>query len=173
MGKQLRVVFDRETIAERVRKMGEEIDAYYRGEPVVIICVLKGAFLFFSDLVRAVKTPAQLDFVRLASYGNNTETSHNISFTKDVELPLEGRHVLVVEDIIDTGRTIAFLLNQLKARGAKSLKVAAMIDKSERREVGSVHADFVGFDLDAGFIVGYGLDYAEQYRGLPDICELI
>ena len=164
----LRIVYDENMIRTRVRELAKEIDSLYGDEPLVIVCVLKGAFLFFSDLVRALTISPELDFVRLASYGEGMKSGGTVSFTKDIELSLEGKHVLIVEDIIDSGRSMDFLLRQLSARGAKSLKIAALIDKKERREV-PVHADFVGFALPAGVIVGYGLDYAERYRALPAV----
>lgn len=124
--------------------------------------------MFFADLVRHITVKPELDFVRLASYGNASESSRTVSFTKDVEITLEGKHVLIVEDIVDTGRSMDFLMKQLAARGAKSLRLAVLIDKTERREV-AVTSDFIGFSLPEGFIVGYGLDYAEKYRELDGI----
>ena len=165
---ELRVVYDAETIQTRIKEMAAEIDAIYKDEPVVVVCVLKGAFMFFTDLVKNLTISPELDFVRLASYGNETESQEHIAFTKDIELSIKDKHVLIVEDIVDSGRSMAFLLHQLEARGAKSLRIAALIDKRERRVV-PVYPDFVGFDLPAGFIVGFGLDYAERYRELPAV----
>ena len=149
---RMRLVYDEETIARRVRELAAEIDALYGDEPLVIICVLKGAFMFFSDLVK-------------------TAGSSNVAFTKDVEISLQGKHVLVVEDIVDSGHTMDFLLRQLGTRGARSLRLAVLLDKQERRQV-PVLAHFVGFALPAGFIVGYGLDYAERFRALPALYEI-
>ena len=165
---QLRIVYDESAIHARVRELAAEIDAVYRDEPLVVVCVLKGAIFFFSDLVRALTIAPELDFVRLASYGDGMQSKRNVAFTKDLELSIEGKHVLIVEDIIDSGHSMDFLLKQLGARGAKSLRLATLIDKAERREV-PVHADFVGFALPVGFIVGYGMDYAEHYRALPAV----
>ena len=165
---KLRVLYDADTIRARVRELAGQIDALYGNEPLVVVCVLKGAFLFFSDLVRELSISPELDFVRLASYGNGTESSCSVAFTKDIEVSIEGKHVLIVEDIIDSGSSMHFLLRQLEAGGARSLRVAVFIDKRERREF-PVRADFVGFALTSGFIVGYGLDYAEHYRALPAI----
>jgi hypoxanthine phosphoribosyltransferase len=162
------VLFSKERIADRVSALALEINRLYAGQPLVVICVLKGAFMFFSDLVRRITLRPRLDFVRIASYGHSTRQGERIFFTKDVELPLQGEHVLVVEDVVDTGRSMDLLLRQLGARGASSLRLAALVDKSERREV-DVKVDFVGFPLSEGFIVGYGLDYAEKYRELPEI----
>lgn len=171
--KELKPIFSAEAIAARVKELGAELDRHYGDEPVVAVCVLKGASIFFADLVRTMKKPnVELDFVRLSSYGMSDSSARNISFSKDVDISLEGKHVLVVEDIIDTGHSMTFLMGQFAARGARSLKLAAMVDKYERREV-NVDADFVGFSVKEGFLVGYGLDYAEQYRQLPGIAEVI
>ena len=168
---EMKEVFSAEAIQNRVRAIAAEIDALYGNEPVVVICVLKGAFPFFSDLVRAMKKDVFIDFVRLASYGEGTESCETVRITKDVEISLEGRNVLIVEDIIDTGRSMDFFIRYCRSRGASSVRLAALIDKQERREL-SVPVDFTGFSLPAGFIVGYGLDYAERYRTLPAIYEL-
>ena len=167
---RLKPLLTEEQIQTRITELAGEINAVYKGEPLVVVCVLKGAFMFFSDLVKRLDGSPQLDFVRLASYGNASESSHTINFTKDVEIKLEGKHVLIVEDIIDTGHSMDFLVRQFRARGAKSLRLAVLLDKKERREV-SIFADFVGFALPSGFVVGYGLDYAESYRELPAIYE--
>lgn len=162
---QLKPLFTEDEIRQRIDALAADINKLYAGEPLVVICVLKGAFMFFTDLVKRLDCKPELDFVRLASYGHGT-SNKAINFTKDVELSLAGKHVLVVEDIIDTGHSMDFLFRQLAARGAKSLRLAALIDKHERREV-PVTAHFVGFALPGGFIVGYGLDCAERYRELP------
>lgn len=170
--RNMRCLFTREQIAERVREIGAEINALYEGKPLVVVCVLKGAVLFFSDLLKEITVEPEIDFVRVASYGDGTTTTRSVSFTKDIELSLKDKHVLLVEDVIDSGHTMDFLLRQLQARGAASLKVAVLIDKRERREV-TIVPDFSGFLLDDGFIVGYGLDCAERYRELPAIYELL
>lgn len=171
--KELKLVYSQAQIQERIAALGADIDLCYGDAPLVVVCVLKGASIFFADLVRAIKKPAvELDFVRLSSYGTHASSSKTITFSKDVELSLHGKHVLIVEDVVDTGHTMHFLIQQFTARGAESLRVAALVDKHERREK-SVMTDFAGFFLQAGFIVGYGLDYAEQYRNLPAIYEVI
>lgn len=171
--KGLKRVFSEEQIRQRVGELAAETDALYGDEPLVAICVLKGACIFFADLVRAMKKPnIELDFVRLSSYGMEDASTRTITFKKDVDLALQGKHVLIVEDVIDSGHTMDFLLRQFAARGARSLRLAALVDKHERREV-DVATDFVGFALDTGFIVGYGLDYAERYRQLPAVYEVI
>lgn len=170
----LRSVYSAEDIAARVKSVAAEINALYRTaeEPLVMVCVLKGAFMFFADLVKRIEVHPEIDFVRLASYGRHSASGGAITFGKDVDISLTGKHVLVVEDVIDSGLTMDFLLKQFKARGAKSLRLAVLIDKQERREV-DVQADFTGFVLHEGFIVGYGLDYAERYRELPAIYEVL
>ena len=171
--KELRPVFTAEQIAGRVQELAEMIDARFGQEPLVAVCVLKGGFVFFSDLVRCLRNPRlELDFVRLASYGKSEVSSGHVHFGKDVEIELCDKHVLVVEDIVDSGRSMRFLLDQFAARKPRSLSLAALVSKRERREA-NVVVDFVGFDLQQGFIVGYGLDYAEQYRALPGIYEII
>ena len=161
-----------EQIAERVDSLGREITAAYTGSgPLVCICVLKGAFLFFADVIRQIDREIEVDFVRLASYGTGTARSEDIVFSKDLEIPIEGKDVLVIEDIVDTGHSMDFLLHVLRRRNPKSLKICALIDKHERRVL-DVHVDFAGFELTDGFIVGYGLDYAERYRELGGIYEL-
>ena len=162
------VLFSREQIAARVGTLAREIDYFYAGQALVIICVLKGGFMFFSDLIRQITLSPRLDFVRIASYGHKTSRDERIYFTKDVELPLRGEHVLIVEDIVDTGRSMDFLFRQFEARGALSLRLAALVDKFERREV-DIKVDFAGFSVSKGFVVGYGMDYAEKYRELPEI----
>lgn len=166
----LKPLFTEEQIRIRLDQLAGQINTLYADEPLVVVCVLKGAFMFFSDLVKRLTCQPELDFVRLASYGRETASAKAINFTKDVEISLEGKHVLIVEDIVDTGHSMDFLLRQLAARGARSLRLAVLLDKHERREV-PVTAHFVGFTLPAGFVVGYGLDYAERYRELPALYE--
>lgn len=165
-------VFSRESIARRVMELGAEIDAAYGREALVAICVLKGAYMFFGDLTRSIRNPnMELDFVRLSSYGMNSASSRHVVINKDIETDIFEKHVLVVEDIVDSGHTMRFLLDHLIARRPKSAAVAALVDKKERREV-NVEVRFAGFSLPAGFIVGYGMDYAEHFRNLPEICEI-
>ncbi|EGB15715.1 hypoxanthine phosphoribosyltransferase [Pseudodesulfovibrio mercurii] len=159
-------------IAERNAELGREISRSYQGESsLVCICVLKGAFLFFADIIRRIDREIEIDFVRLASYGSATSRSEDIVFSKDLEIAIEGKDVLVIEDIVDTGHSMDFLLHVLRRRNPKSLKICALIDKHERREK-AVTVDFAGFKLNDGFIVGYGLDYDERYRELDGIYEL-
>lgn len=155
-------------IAGRVQELADEISRDYAGGEILMIGVLKGAFIFMADLVRAMSIACQTDFIRAASYGAGSESSGNIVITKDVELAIDGRDVLIVEDIVDTGLTLRHIVDTLRLRNPKSIKVCAFIDKRERRKV-PFEADYVGFSMDDGFVVGYGLDFNEQYRFLPDV----
>jgi len=154
-----------------LNSLAERINRDYSGKSLVLIGVLKGAFIFMADLARRLSIPVQMDFVRLASYGEKSETCGSVQITKDIELSVKGRHVLVVEDIVDTGITINFYLEHLKTHCPESVRVCALIDKSERRRV-EVAVDYVGLSMD-GFLVGYGLDFSEKHRNLPAIYEVI
>ncbi len=164
-------LFDRAQIDARAKELGRDISAHYGDEPVVCVCVLKGAYAFFTDLMRNLTIHPLMDFVRLSSYADQTSRCAKMVFSKDMEIDIKDKHVLVVEDIVDTGHSMKFLTKVLEARGPKSIRIAAMIDKNERREV-DIQVDFVGFSLEKGYIVGYGLDYAEQYRELDGIYHL-
>ncbi len=171
--KEIRTLISAEEIAQRIQVLAKEIDAVYGDEPLVVVGVLKGASIFFADLVRALKKPnIELDFVRVCSYGYKEYSSHSVSMNKDVELPLGGKHVLIVEDIVDTGHSLNYLYELFGKRNIESLRTVVLLDKKERREV-KVTPDFVAFHIEKGFVVGYGLDYAEKYRNLPDICVII
>lgn len=168
----LRTRFCKAEIESRISEIAREINETYGDEPLVVICVLKGAFVFFSDLVRQITDPnMELDFVRLSSYGKSDSSSGHVVFGKDTEVDVRGKHVLVVEDIVDSGITMKFMAEQFLARKPLSFRVAALVDKRERR-VANINVDFPGFILDKGFLVGYGMDYAERYRTLSDICEI-
>jgi|UniRef100_A0A7C3SIY1 hypoxanthine phosphoribosyltransferase len=167
-----RLLLSRDVIARRVQELAAQISSDYRGQDLLMVGILKGAFIFLADLVRALDFPVEIDFVRLRSYGNGTTSSGEVCITKDVELPVEGRHVLIVEDIVDIGYTLHFLREHLAARHPRSLKICCLIDKKERRAV-DVPLDYVGFTVEKGFLVGYGLDCAEKFRTLPDVYELI
>ena len=164
-------LFDRNQIETRARELGRQISEHYGDEPVVCVCVLKGAYAFFTDLMRNLTIHPTMDFVRLSSYADQTSRKSKMVFSKDMEIDIRDKHVLVVEDIVDTGHSMQFLTKVLEARWPKSISIAAMIDKTERREV-DIRVDFLGFPLDKGYIVGYGLDYAEQYRELDGIYDL-
>lgn len=167
-----RVVFDKDVIAKRVRELGQAISRRYKDEPLVCVCVLKGAFVFFADLMRSLDIDPELDFVRLASYAGGTSREGKMIFSKDMEVSIEDKHVLIVEDIVDTGHSMQYLTRVLEARNPRSIAIAALVDKNERREL-DVTVDFSGFALDKGFIVGYGLDYDEKYRGMDGVYELV
>jgi len=162
-------LYTAQQIAQRISELAEEIDRDYRGREILMVAVLKGSFLFVADLIRATKTPAVIDFVRLASYGSATQSSGIIELRKDLEMSIKDRDVLVVEDIVDSGLTLESLRTMLLNRQPASLRICTLIDKKAHR-VTEVPVDYVGFAMDDGFIVGYGLDLDERYRDLPDIC---
>ena len=161
-------LYSAKEIADRIDVLAAQIDKDYKGQEILMIGVLKGSFLFIADLVRAVKTPSVIDFVRLASYGSATQSSGIIEVRKDLEMSIKDKHVLVVEDIVDSGLTLESLRNMLLNRQPASLRICTLIDKQAHR-ITEVPVDYIGFSMDDGFIVGYGLDLDEKYRNLPDI----
>ena len=165
------ILISKPEIDDRVQRLADEISRDYEGKELVLIGILKGAFVFMADLIRCLRIPCEVDFVRLASYGAGTVSSGNIMITKDIETPIRGRDVIIVEDIVDTGLTLSFLVDKLKEREPESLKVCVLLDKKERRKV-PFEAEYVGFDIPDRFVVGYGLDFNEMYRFLPDICVI-
>jgi hypoxanthine phosphoribosyltransferase len=166
-----RVIIPKKEIYKKVAELATKLRKDYRGKNPLLIGILKGSFVFMSDLVRAMNIPVEIDFVRLASYGAGTDTSGKIKLIKDVETPIKGRHVLVVEDIVDRGLTVRFLLDYLSFRKPASLKLCALFDKPSRR-VMDVPIDYIGFTVPDAFVVGYGLDLNEKFRYLPDLCIL-
>ncbi len=166
-----KLILSQEKLAERVAQLGREISTYYEGQRLVLVGVLNGAFICMADLARALTINVELDFIRVASYGMSSTSSGTISLSKDVELDLTGKDVLLVEDIIDTGRTLAWLKEFFRDKGAASVRICALIDKKERRQA-EVKVDYLGFAVAEGFLVGYGLDCAEQYRNLPAVYHL-
>lgn len=164
-------VLTRERIEELVVGVAGKICDDYKGRDLVLVGVLKGAFIFLSDLCRHMTIPVQIDFVEASSYGAETSSSGNIKLNKDIELDIEGKNVLIVEDIVDTGLTLSYLVKHIKGFGAKTVKICALIDKRERRET-DILVDYACCVVNAGFLVGYGLDYAENYRELPGIFHL-
>ena len=164
-------LFNPDIIQKRVLELGAEISRDFQDKKIIAVCVLKGAVLFYSDLIRTLNIDMEMDFVRLSSYGNEKSSSGNVTFSIDMETSIKDRHVLIVEDIIDTGLSITHLLRILKDRNPRSLSLCALIDKQERRQV-QVQVDYTGFVLQEGFIVGYGLDYAQKYRNLPGVFNL-
>jgi hypoxanthine phosphoribosyltransferase len=165
---RLNPLFSKERIASIVQGLADQISRDYSGRELVLVCILKGAFMFLADLVRYLKIPVKIDFVRLASYGSGMKSSGNIEITKDIELPIEGKDVIIVEDIIDSGYTLQFLKDRIALSAPRSVKVCALLDKKARREV-AMEADYLGIDVDDVFIVGYGIDFNENYRYLPEI----
>jgi len=167
----MRPVLDQQTIAARVAELGRAISRDYQERDLVMVGILKGAFIFLADLVRAVTIPVTVDFIRVASYGHATTSSGTCTVTKDMDCDPAGRDILLVEDIADTGRTLAFLSAMLRERGARSVASCVLIDKAERREC-AIDLAYTGFAVPNGFLVGYGLDHAERYRNLPAIYAL-
>ena len=167
----LEVLFSEETIRARIKELGAEITRDYAGLNPLLIGVLKGACFFLSDLLRNIDTRLSIEFMAISSYGSSTRTSGEVRIMKDLDVPIEGRHILVVEDIVDTGLTLSYLMANLASRGAASVKLAALLDKAERRER-PVEIDYLGFQIPDHFVVGYGLDFAERYRNLPFIAVL-
>ncbi|MCR5234138.1 MAG: hypoxanthine phosphoribosyltransferase [Lachnospiraceae bacterium] len=163
------VLLSEEELDAKIKEMGERISRDYAGESVHLICVLKGATFFMCELAKRISIPVSIDFMSVSSYGDSTESSGVVKIIKDLDKPLEGKNVIVVEDIIDTGRTLSYLLKVLSHRSPKSLKLATLLDKPERRVVSDVTVDYEGFVIPDEFVVGYGLDYAEKYRNLPYI----
>jgi len=168
----LKVLLRRSAIQKRVGEIGKQITRDYRGQRVHLIGVLKGASIFLADLVRTVNLEVSLDFMAVSSYGKGTRTSGEVKLSKDLDTSIEGLNVILVEDILDTGLTLGYLCRVLKQRKPKDLKIAALLDKPDRRVMKDVHADYVGFQIPNEFVVGYGLDYAERYRNLKDVCVL-
>ena len=166
-----KILLDHETIQKRIKELGEEITRDYQGKEPVVICMLKGAVYFFADLTKNIKLPLMLDFARLSSYRNGT-TSGQMELIYDITAKIEGRDVILVEDIVDSGKTLAYFIELLKTRHPASVKICAFLDKKERREV-EINVDYVGFDIPCGFVIGYGLDYAEKYREFPFLAEII
>ncbi len=167
----LKVLFSRDQIAKRVAEMGAEITRDFQGQSIVFVGVLKGASLFLSDLARSVNVDATFDFISVSSYGNGTRSSGEVRLNKDVDQSIEGKNVILVEDILDTGLTLTYLRTQFLNHKPRALKIATLLDKAPRR-LQPVPVDYVGFVIPDEFVVGYGMDYAERYRNLPDICVL-
>lgn len=164
----LSLLYSQERIAAEVSRLAEEINNDYAGREILVVGILKGSFLFIADLVRQLTVPVTIDFMRLASYGTETQSSGIVELRKDIELPVQGKDLLIVEDIVDSGLTLDTLHTKLMQKKPGSLKICTLIEKTGQRE-GSIRPDYVGLSMEAGFIVGYGLDYNEQYRQLPDI----
>jgi hypoxanthine phosphoribosyltransferase len=168
---ELRILFSRHQIQERVEAIAHQITQDFAGQSITFVGVLKGASIFLSDLARNVQLDATFDFISVASYGNGVKTSGEVRLNKDVDSSMADKNIIIVEDILDTGLTMGFLRKLFLAHNPRALKVAALLDKACRR-IEPVAADYVGFTIPDEFVVGYGMDYAERYRNLPDICVL-
>lgn len=166
---ELKVLFSREQIATRVAELGRQISEDFAGQPVVLIGVLKGAAIFLSDLSRQITLDSTFDFIAVSSYGNQKQNSGEVKLLKDVDQSMEGKNVILVEDILDTGLTLSYLKKLIMAHHPRAFRIAALLDKKCRRQQ-PIQADYAGFEIPDEFVVGYGMDYAERYRNLPDIC---
>ncbi len=168
---ELRILFSREQIAARVAELGRQISEDFAGESVVLVGVLKGATIFLSDLARQIELDSTFDFISVSSYGNEKQNSGEVRLLKDVDQSMEGKNVILIEDILDTGLTMCYLKKMIMAHHPKTFRIVALLDKRCRREQ-PIEADYVGYEIPDEFVVGYGMDYAERYRNLPDICVI-
>ncbi len=165
-----KILFSQEELQTRIRELGAQLSEDYRGKTPTMVCILKGAIMFYTDLVRSMDIPLTMDFMAVSSYGNSTKSSGEVEIRKDLSTSIEGKHVVIVEDIVDSGFTLTYLTRLLNTRGAKSIKLCTLLDKPSRRAPGiTLRADYSGFAVGNEFVVGYGLDYAELYRNLPYI----
>lgn len=169
---KLKVLLSQEEIREKVSYLAELVSRDYQDRVPLLICVLKGAVVFLSDLIRSLKIPVEVDFMAVSSYGSSTTTSGVVRFLKDLETSIENKDILIVEDIIDSGLTLSYLRENLLSRNPRSLKIITLLDKPERR-MADIEPDYSGFCIPDEFVVGYGLDFNEKYRNLPDICILL
>ncbi len=171
-GKEIKkVLISKEDIAKRVAEIGELISKEYEGERITLVCTLRGACVFFADLMRAIKGDVEIDFIAASSYGSGTSTSGEVKLVKDLSEPIKGKNIIVVEDIIDTGVTLSYLKRLLLTREPKSLKICSLLDKPSRRKV-EFKGDYIGFEIENEFVVGYGLDFDQKLRHYPDVCVL-
>ena len=168
MADKIRVLVSEEEVGKRIKEVGEQISKDYEGQEVHVICVLKGGVFFMCELAKRISIPVSMDFMSVSSYGNEKQSSGIVKIVKDLDEALEGKNVIIVEDIIDSGRTLSYLVEILKKSNPKSLKICTLLDKPERR-VTDVKVDYVGFAIPDEFVVGYGLDFAQKYRNLPFI----
>lgn len=165
------VLISREEIQKMVNKLGTQISEDYKGKELILVCVLKGGVVFHADLMRAITIPIDMDFMAVSSYGVSTKSSGVVRIIKDLDINIENKHVLIVEDIVDTGLTLSHLKELLRTRGPLSVKICTALDKPSRRKV-PLEIEYKGIEIPDKFVVGYGLDYAEKYRNLPDVCIL-
>jgi hypoxanthine phosphoribosyltransferase len=167
----MEVLFDREELKNKVAELGSKITEEYRGREVLVVGILKGAFIFMADLIREIQIPLEIDFMDISSYGISTSSSGEVRIIKDLENSIQDKDVLIVEDIVDTGLTLKYITELLKTRNPRSVKICCLLDKPSRRKT-DIQADYVGYTIPDRFVVGYGLDYAEQYRNYPAVCVL-
>jgi len=162
------VLFSKEQLSKRIKELGEEVSRDYKGKELVVVGILKGSVIFAAELIKNISIECEIDFMAVSSYGNSTETSGVVRILKDLDNSIEGKDILIVEDIVDTGTTLKYLLSYLEARKANSIEIIALLNKPVRRKV-NLDVKYTGFEVGDGFIVGYGIDYAEKYRNLPYI----
>ncbi len=167
----LRVLIDQRQLQDRISEIGEQISQDYEGKHLHLVCILKGAGVFLADLIRHLSLDVSVDFIAVSSYTNAIHSSGEVKITKDLDSSIEGRDVLVVEDILDTGLTLDYLVRNLRSRLPSSLKIVALLSKPSRR-IKQIDVDYVGFEIPGDFVVGYGLDFAEKYRNLPNVCVI-
>lgn len=168
MSEKVRVLLSEEVVDAKINEIAKQISRDYEGKEIHLLCILKGGAFFMCELAKRITVPVSMDFMALSSYGNNTESSGNIKVKKELDESIEGKEVLIVEDIVDSGRTLSFLVEELKKRNPASLRLCTLLDKPDRRVV-DIHADYTCFEIPDEFVVGYGLDYAQKYRNLPYI----
>ncbi len=168
MAEHIKVLLSEEEVDKRIKEIGEQISKDYAGKQVHLVCVLKGGSFFMCELAKRITIPVSFDFMSVSSYGSETKSSGVVKIVKDLDEPLEGKEVLIIEDIVDSGRTLSYLLEILQNRGPKSLRLCTLLDKPDRR-VANVKVDYTGFEIPDEFVVGYGLDYDQRYRNLPYI----
>ena len=164
----LRVLLSEDEIREKVRELGGKITADYKNSNLMLVTVLKGAVVFLADLIRQIDVPAEIDFMVVSSYGSGVKSSGVVKIVKDLDVPLAGKDILIVEDILDSGLTLSYIKELLESRGPRSIRIATLLDKPSRRKV-DLQADYIGFSVPDEFVIGYGLDYDEKYRNLPYI----
>lgn len=162
------VLFSEEVLTTKIKELAQQISEDYKGKDLLVVGILKGSVLFAAELIKNISIPCEIDFMAVSSYGNSTETSGVVRILKDLDQDIEGKHILIVEDIVDTGVTLSYLLKYLKARKASGIDIVALLNKQARRRV-EIDVKYVGFEVPDAFIVGYGIDYAEKYRNLPCI----
>lgn len=172
MEHNIRVLLSEDEVDARIRELGEQINKDYEGESVHLICVLKGGVFFMCELAKRITVPLSMDFMSVSSYGNSTVSSGIVKIIKDLDEPIEGKNVLIVEDIIDSGNTLHYLVDMLYKRQPKSIRICTLLDKPERR-VADVHVDYTGFNIPDEFVIGYGLDFEQKYRNLPFIGAVV